>query len=154
MERYTHPKDAVESGTGNFIDASAVESLLSEHENLLNARREFEGAIRILHDSEHLTFATVLNLATSIKREIREPSLAGRRYQIDEQASEMASDGALVPFQDAERLFSLCTTLFDECETLQDAVRSEVHRTHSQYLFVRQYEHSGTSCITNTEVHD
>ena len=138
MDRITLPQNAVERSEGDFIDIAAIESLLAHQENLTLAKAKFQATLRILKNREQLTVVTILNLADSINREICEPSLVGRRYEIDADAVNASPDGMLVRVQDAEHLRDACLSLFDECEALQDAVRSELHDNHNKYVFMHR----------------
>ncbi|MFM0179041.1 hypothetical protein PQR52_11275 [Paraburkholderia aspalathi] len=135
MDRYTLPSTAIEIATGDFIDIAAVETLLENQIVLARAKGEFQGALRILQKREELTVVTILNLAGSIGKAICAPELAGKRYEIGAQSARRRADGRVVRIQDAEHLRDACLSLFDECEALQDAVRSEIHRSRHAYAF-------------------
>jgi hypothetical protein len=138
MDRFTLPQNAAESFEGDFIDIAAVESLLANQKVLTRAKEEFQGTLRILQNREQLTVATLLNLADSTSREICEPSLVGRCYELATQDIKPCPDGLLARVRDAEHVRDACVSLFDECEALQDAVRSEMHKIHNEYVFVHR----------------
>ncbi|WP_176060965.1 hypothetical protein [Paraburkholderia sp. BCC1876] len=135
MDRYTLPSTAIEITTGDFIDIAAVETLLENQIVLARAKGEFQGALRILQKREELTVVTILNLAGSIGKAIYAPELVGKRYEIGAQSARRSADGRVVRIQDAEHLRDACLSLFDECEALQDAVRSEIHKSRHAYVF-------------------
>jgi hypothetical protein len=136
MDRFALPQDAIGREDGSFIEIAAVDNLLANQQLLLRTREEFRGTLRILQRREQLTLVTVLNLANSIGREIHEPSLVGRRYEIGIDAISSETHGPLVRVQDSEQLMATCMSLFEDCEALQDAIRSELHKSHSTYIFV------------------
>ena len=138
MDRYTLPSTAVEIATGDFIDIAAVVTLIATQTALARAKDEFQGALRILQKREELTVVTVLNLAGSVGKVVCAPELVGRRYEIAAQAVRRSPDGQVVRIQDAEHLRDACFSLFDECEALQDAVRSEIHKSRHAYVFTWQ----------------
>jgi len=135
MDRFMMLPTAIESSAGSFIDITAVDILRDTQNILTEVKRGFEDTLCILQSREALTVVSILNLAECITQEFGEPELFGKRYDMNVESVIPDSDGKLVRIEDAKHLRNACLLLFEDCEALQNAIRSEVHQSRHAYVF-------------------